>query len=210
MKINRRSIAAGLTIGVLAGGAGGAIAATTSGSKVARTPWTTGGWDGYGSGWSGGGSGWGGSGAGWRGKGAGWGDPTTGNGGSAWRSDTTIGRERWMSFARSGRQAAQTYLGLSASQLRSRLQSGATLAEIASGQGKSVAGLQSAIESAVTDSVNADSALTASQKSAIIANLSGVVNSVATGTWDGAAGPSYGAPYGPMTGGGWVGGEYAR
>ena len=63
MKINRRSIAAGLTVGVLAGGAGGAIAATTSGSSdrkhvLATTSRAPGGWDRYGYGWGGGGTGW--------------------------------------------------------------------------------------------------------------------------------------------------------
>lgn len=37
MKINRMSLAAGLTVGVLAGGAAGAIAETASGSGPART-----------------------------------------------------------------------------------------------------------------------------------------------------------------------------
>ena len=184
MKINRRSIATGLTGGVLTGGAGGAIAATTTGSQIAHTSATTtatGGWGGYGSGW-------GGDGAGWRG-------PATGVGPVAWGGDTDGGMP-WTTWAWSGRRAAQTYLGLSASQLRSRLRSGKTLAEIASSQGKSVAGLERAIETAVTDSVNADSALSASQKSAIIANLTNVVDSVVTGTW-------HGGPAGPMTSGGW-------
>jgi hypothetical protein len=194
MKINRRSVAAGLTVGVLAGGAGGAIAATTSGSTTASTSSTTtsratGGWNGYGYGWGGGGTG--------------WRDPATGVSWGGWGNDTNIGGTRWTSLARSGRQAAQTYLGLSASQLHSLLQSGKTLAEIASSQGKSVAGLERAIETAVTDSVNADSALSASQKSSIIANLRIFVDSVVTGTWDGAAGPWHGGPDGPMTSGGW-------
>ena len=178
MKINRRSIAAGLTVGVLAGGAGGAVAATTSAPRTASTSSTTtssatGGWerDGYG---------WGGSG-----------------------SDTNIGAMGWLSLVRSGRQAAQTYLGLTGAQLRSRRRSGKTLVEIASGQGKSVAGLENAIESAVTDDVNADRGLTASQKSSIIASLTSVVESVVTGTWDGAAGPWHGGPAGPMTSGSW-------
>ena len=191
MKLNRRSIAAGLTVGVLAGGAGGALAATTSASRTVSTSSTTsssatgGERDGYG---------WGG--AAWRG-------PQTGIrwGGSG--SDTNIGSMGWLSLVRSGRQAALTYLGLSGTQLRSRRQSGKTLAQIASGQGKSVAGLESAIESAVTDSVNANSALTAGQKSSIIASLTGVVESLVTGTWDGAAGPWHGGRGGPMTSGGW-------
>ena len=190
MKINRRSIAAGLTVGVLAGGAGGAIAATTSGAAMASmsstpTSMATGGSDGYGYGWGGGG----------------WQDRATAVGWSGLGSD--IGAMRGTSFAQSGRQAAQTYLGLSALQLHSHLQSGRTLAEIASNQGKSVAGLESAIATAVTDSVNADTALSASYKSSIIANLTSFVDSVVTGTSDGAAGPWHGGPDGPMTSGGW-------
>jgi len=142
--------------------------------------------DGYGNGWGAGG--------------AGWRDSATGVGWGAWSGDPTGGM-RWSSFARSGRQAAQAYLGLSTSGLRSRLQSGKTLAEIASGQGKSVAGLQSAIESAVTDTVDADTALSASQKSSIIANLTSVVDSVIAGTWHDARRPWSGRPTGPMTSG---------
>ena len=104
------------------------------------------------------------------------------------------------SLARSGRRAAETYLGLGASQLDSRLQSGKTLAEIASGQGQSVGGLEHAIEAAVADSVNTDSTLSASQKSSIIANLSSFVDSAVTGTWHSAVGLRYA---GPTTGGGW-------
>jgi nitrous oxide reductase len=63
MKINRRSIAAGLAAGVLAGGAVDAIAATTLRSRTAGTSSTTpsktpGGWDRYGHGWSSGGTAW--------------------------------------------------------------------------------------------------------------------------------------------------------
>ena len=63
MRINRMSIAAGLTVGLLAGGAGGAIAATTSGSNTARTSSTTTSmapdrWDRYGFGWGGDGTAW--------------------------------------------------------------------------------------------------------------------------------------------------------
>jgi hypothetical protein len=104
MRITRSSIAAGLTVGVLAGGAGGAIAATTSGARIASssstTSRTTGGWDGYGYGSGGGGTA--------------WRDPTTGSGWGAWGGDTTTIRGmRWASLARSGREATQTYLGLS-------------------------------------------------------------------------------------------------
>jgi hypothetical protein len=191
MRINRRSIVAGLTVGVLAGGAGGAIAATTSGARTAlssstRTA-TAGGWDGYGAGW-GGASGWGGA--------TRWGDPAAGRGWGGWGNDSNLGALRWTSLARSGRQAALRYLGLSASQLRSRLQSGKTLAEIASSQGKSAAGLERAIETALANSVSADSALSASQKASIIASLKNAVDSAPTGTWEG-------RPADPMAGGAW-------
>jgi hypothetical protein len=185
MKINRRSIAAGLTVGLLAGGAGGAIAATTSGSRNASTSWTTtsrtaGGWERYGYGWGNGDNGWRDA-----GTGAGWG---------ACGSDTNVGGTACGLLARSGRRAAQTYLGLGASQLQSRLQSGKTLAEIASGQGRSVAGLERAIETAAADSVNADSSLSAAQRSSIITNLKRVVDSLVTGTWGSVVGSGYGGP----------------
>lgn len=178
MKINRTSIGAGLAVGVLAGGAGGAIAATSSGSTTASTSPRTmsrvaGGWDGYGYGLRGG--------ATWRGL-------ATGVGWGAWGNDTNVGGMRWTSSVRSVRRAAVTYLALSASQLRSRLQSGETLAEIASSRGKSEAGLERAMEAAATDGINADGALTASQKSSILANLAAHVDSVVTGAWH--AGPA--------------------
>jgi hypothetical protein len=186
MQINRRSIAAGLTIGVMAGGAGGAIAATTSGAGIASSSLTTtagatGGWDGYGFGWGGD---------------TAWQDPTARNGWGGWGHGSNLGALRWTSFVRSGRQAALSYLRLSASQLRSRLQLGKTLGEIASSEGKSTAGLERAIETALADSVNADSALSASQKSSIIASLTNVVDSVVTGTWQG-------GPAGPTLDGSW-------
>ena len=58
MKINRRSIAAGLAAGVLAGGTVDAIAATTSGARTSsRSATTTSktprGWDRYRPGWRG-------------------------------------------------------------------------------------------------------------------------------------------------------------
>jgi hypothetical protein len=68
MRINRKSIAAGLTVGLLAGGAGGAIAATTSGPRTASTRVTT---------MSRSTRGWGGRDNGWRGTNGRW-DPATG------------------------------------------------------------------------------------------------------------------------------------
>lgn len=93
MKINRMSIAAGLTVGVLAGGAGGAVAATASGSTTTNPSSTmtraTGGWDGYGHRWGGG---------------TAWRDPATGVGWGAWANDTNSGGVRW----RGGRTGRMT------------------------------------------------------------------------------------------------------
>src|SRR5712691_6585963 len=76
--------------------------------------------------------------------------------------------------AGSGLQAIANYLGLTAAQLRAQLESGKTLAEIATAQGKSVSGLENAIlASAKTQLDAAVSAgkLTASQESTILSNL---------------------------------------
>jgi hypothetical protein len=205
VRINRKSIAAGLTVGLLAGGAGGAIAATTSGPGTASPhvmmmSGAARGWDGPGSGW-GGTTGWGGT-DGWGGTNGGW-EPATGGGRGSWGGHTNISGRGCGSLARAGRRAAQAYLGISASDLDSRLQSGKTLAAIASSQSKSVAGLENAIEAATTASVNADSALSASQKASIITNLRSFVDAVVTGTWDGAAGPWHGGPGGTVAGGSW-------
>jgi hypothetical protein len=213
MKINRRSIAAGLTVGVLAGGAAGAVAATSStttstASSTASSgrsgslyrwggPGRVDGWGG-GAGWGGagwGGPGWGGPGSGWGGD-AGWRGAATGAGWGPWASGTWPGGARLTRIVRSARRAAEAYLGLSASQLGPRLRSGRTLAEIASSRGKSAAGLERAIETAVRSELDADSTLTAGQRSSILAHLSTVVDSVVTGAWPG-------GPVGPMTGGGW-------
>jgi hypothetical protein len=189
MKVNRRSIAAGLVVGVLAGGAGGALAATTAPSSRAGTASTTnrsltGGWGRYGGGF---------------GTATAWPYPGTGSGWGSrpgWGAGANTGALDWLSAARSGRRAALTYLGLSASQLRSRLRSRQPLAQIAAGQGKSVTGLKRAVETSIAGTVDADSALSAAQRSSIIARLDNVVDSIVTGTW-------YGAPAGPPMSGGW-------
>ncbi len=67
--------------------------------------------------------------------------------------------------------AAATYLGLSQAELRTRLQTGTSLAEIATAQGKPVSGLKDAILAAIASRINADSALTTDQKAAILAQV---------------------------------------
>ena len=67
--------------------------------------------------------------------------------------------------------AAADYLGLSLTQLRTQLQSGHSLADIARAQGKPVSGLKDAILGAMTSRINADTALTAQQRAAMISRV---------------------------------------
>ena len=67
--------------------------------------------------------------------------------------------------------AAEDYLGLSLTQLRTQLQSGTSLAGIAEAQGKPVSGLKDAILAAMTSRINANTALTAQQKAAMISQV---------------------------------------
>jgi hypothetical protein len=64
--------------------------------------------------------------------------------------------------------AAADYLGLSLTQLRSQLHSGSSLAGIARAHGKPVSSLKDAILAAMTSRINADTALTAQQRAAMI------------------------------------------
>ena len=64
--------------------------------------------------------------------------------------------------------AAADYLGMSLTQLHTQLQSGNSLADIASAQGKSVPGLKNALLAAMTSRINANTALTAQQRAAMI------------------------------------------
>ena len=68
-------------------------------------------------------------------------------------------------------QAAADYLGLSLTQLRARLHSGTSLADIATAQGKPVSGLKNAILAAMTSRINANTALTAQQKAAMTSQV---------------------------------------
>jgi hypothetical protein len=68
-------------------------------------------------------------------------------------------------------KAAAGYLGLSQAQLWTQLQSGKSAADIARAQGKPVSGLKATILAAMTSRINADSALTADQKAAILSHM---------------------------------------
>ncbi|HUZ86407.1 MAG TPA: hypothetical protein VNF26_05600 [Candidatus Baltobacterales bacterium] len=67
--------------------------------------------------------------------------------------------------------AGASYLGLSQADLQAQLQSGKSLAQLAQARGKSVSGLEDAIVAAITKNLNADSALSADQKTAILTQV---------------------------------------
>jgi hypothetical protein len=68
-------------------------------------------------------------------------------------------------------KAIASYLGVSQNRLQSQLDSGKSLAEVATADGKSVSGLKNAIIAAITTRINAASGLTAAQKADLISGL---------------------------------------
>lgn len=76
----------------------------------------------------------------------------------------------------SAMNAAASYLGISQDQLRSQLQAGKSLAELATAKGKSVSGLKNAIIAAATGRINATAGLSAAQKAELISELKSHVN----------------------------------
>lgn len=64
--------------------------------------------------------------------------------------------------------AAADYLGLSQTDLQSQLQSGKSLADVAEDQGRSVSGLEEAMVAAMKSDIDANDALSADQKSAML------------------------------------------
>jgi hypothetical protein len=96
--------------------------------------------------------------------------------------------------------AAANYLGLSRSDLAARMHTGQSLADIAVAQGRSVAGLENAITAAVRGDIEANTALTADQKTAMLAQLSNRVDAMVDMT------PHAGSGFGGM-GPGMMGGR---
>ena len=84
--------------------------------------------------------------------------------------------------------AAASYLGVTQTELRTQLQSGKTLAEVATAQGKSVSGLEAAIVTSLQAKVNADTGLTAQQKATILAQLNERVTAMVQATHHAGAG----------------------
>jgi len=83
--------------------------------------------------------------------------------------------------------AAANYLGLSQSELRTRLGAGKSLADVASDQGRTVSGLTAAIIAGMTSGLTDDTSLTAAQRAAMLAQVTRHVNAMVTtrGAWVG-------------------------
>ena len=84
-----------------------------------------------------------------------------------------------------GLDAAASYLGLGEDALRTQLQSGKSLADVAKAQNKDVAGLKAAMKSALTkrlDQAVTDNKLTAAQRTKILAEVDERLDDLVNGT----------------------------
>jgi hypothetical protein len=97
---------------------------------------------------------------------------------------------------------AAGYLGLSTTDLSGQLHKGASLADVAAAQGKSVSGLQDAMIAGMTANLDANTTLTAEQRAADLALMKGHLDVMMTATH------SSGAGFGPMGAG--MGGMMGR
>jgi hypothetical protein len=91
--------------------------------------------------------------------------------------------------------AVTDYLGITAAQLRTQLEAGKSLADVAKAQGKTVAGLQDAIVAAATKKLDAAVAagkLTAEQKAARLAELKADLDGIVNRTGPPPRGPGHG------------------
>jgi hypothetical protein len=77
-------------------------------------------------------------------------------------------------------KATAGYLGLSQDRLRSELESGKSLADVAHAQGKPVSGLKDAMLASVTSQINASSKLSAAQKAAAISDVKSHLDTIVT------------------------------
>lgn len=99
--------------------------------------------------------------------------------------------------------AAADYLGLTVPQLRTQLMSGNSLADIAGARGKPASGLKDAIVAAMTSRINADGALTARQRAAVISQMESHLDTMINLNMGHMAGQRAGEGMGPhMTGAG--------
>jgi hypothetical protein len=87
-------------------------------------------------------------------------------------------------------KAVTTYLGISQGKLRNQLESGKSLADVATAQGKSVSGLKDTILTAVTARINSFSGLSADQKTAILGEVKSHLGDIVNATCNSGAGGS--------------------
>jgi hypothetical protein len=145
MRMNRRGVTVGLAglviAGVLAGGAGIAVAATGTPSAPSNTSSAEPSYVHMG-----------------------------GHGDMDGMPGARLGHPAGMAFGENSPMAAAAgYLGLSLNDLRAQLQGGQSLADVAAAQGKAVAGLENAMLTAMTSHLDANTTLTAEQKAAHLA-----------------------------------------
>jgi hypothetical protein len=88
-------------------------------------------------------------------------------------------------------RAAADYLGLSQAQLRSEVQSGKSLADVARAQGKPVSGLKSTMLAAITSWVNASSTLSATQKEKVVSEVQSHLDAMVSMTCRPGMGPHH-------------------
>ncbi len=96
---------------------------------------------------------------------------------------TNVGGTCGMAFGQNSLAAAANYLGLTQADLRTQLQAGKSLADVASAQGKSVSGLEDAIVASVTSSLDANTTYTAAQKAAILAQVKSHLDAIVNTTY---------------------------
>src|SRR4029079_12533663 len=92
----------------------------------------------------------------------------------------------------SGAAAIADYLGLTQAELRTQLQSGKTLADVAKAQGKTVTGLEDAIVADAQTHLDADvtaGKLTSAQAAAMLADLKSHVDDIVNNVGPGPGGP---------------------
>jgi hypothetical protein len=96
-------------------------------------------------------------------------------------------------------KAVAGYLGLSQDQLRGKLESGKSLADVAKEQGKPVAGLKDTILAAVTTRIKSANFLSAAQKTALIGDVKSHLGDIVNATCTSGGAPS-GSPSSWSTG----------
>lgn len=92
--------------------------------------------------------------------------------------------------------AAAAYLGMSQAELRTQLQAGQSLADLAQAHGKPVAGLENAMLAAMTSRINASSTLSAAQRAELIREMRDHMDDMVNAAYP--AGPGRPGPGGGM------------